>query len=78
MALGSDLAFDFAFPCSVGMFLSSFIGKRATQNGPSTSEIFGELLNMIWKTSKHGNSTMRAYEQETQVEIARKASPQRQ
>jgi hypothetical protein len=39
MAIGSDLAFAFAFPCSVGMFLSPFIGKRETQNGPSTSEI---------------------------------------
>jgi hypothetical protein len=41
MTIGSDLAFAVAFLCSVGMFLSPFIGKRATQNGPSTSEILG-------------------------------------
>jgi hypothetical protein len=57
MALGSDLAFACAFPCSVGVFLSPFIGKRATQNGPSTSEILGAFFDMskdfqnikIWK-----------------------------
>jgi hypothetical protein len=55
MALGTDLAFAFTFPCFVGMFLSPFIGKRATQNGPSTSEILGAFFNMSEKFQKHQN-----------------------
>jgi hypothetical protein len=50
----------------VGMFLSPFIGKRATQNGPSTSEILG--ASSTWVRNFENIKTWklhyeRAYEQ---------------